>query len=69
MKSKLSYGFRKARKVFAYTGATALLLGAGLSNADDLTVLHINDHHSHLKADSRMSLDLGVFDVSVYGSK
>ena len=59
MKSTLSNGFRKARKVFAYAGASALLLGAGLSHAGDLTILHINDHHSHLKADSRMSLNLG----------
>ncbi len=59
MKNILSYGFRKLRKVFAYIGATALILGAGLSNAGDLTILHINDHHSHLKADSRMTLSLG----------
>ena len=59
MKSTLSNGFRKVRKVFAYAGASALLLGAGLSHAGDLTILHINDHHSHLKADSRMSLNLG----------
>ena len=58
MKSTLSNGCRKARKVFAYAGASALLLGAGLSHAGDLTILHINDHHSHLKADSRMSLNL-----------
>jgi len=58
MKNNLSNGFRKAREVFAYAGASALLLGAGLSHAGDLTILHINDHHSHLKADSRMSLKL-----------
>ena len=27
--------------------------------AEQLTILHINDHHSHLKPDSRMSLTLG----------
>ena len=59
MKSKLSKDFLKVLKVFTYTGAFALLLGAGLSNAGDLKILHINDHHSHLKPDSRMSLNLG----------
>ena len=58
MKSYLSNGFRKLRKAFAYAGASILLLGAGVSNAGNLTILHINDHHSHLKADSRMSLNL-----------
>ena len=28
-------------------------------NAGELTILHINDHHSHLRADSRMSLNIG----------
>jgi hypothetical protein len=55
----LSKGFRKLRKAFAFTGASALIFGAGLSHAGDLTILHINDHHSHLKPDSRMSLNLG----------
>jgi len=27
--------------------------------AKELTILHINDHHSHLKPDSGMSLNLG----------
>ena len=58
MKSDLSESLRKLRKAFAFTGVAALLLGAGLSHAGDLTILHINDHHSHLKADSRMSLKL-----------
>ena len=59
MKSTLSKGFLKIRKAFAFTGASALIFGAGLSHAGDLTILHINDHHSHLKPDSRMSLNLG----------
>ena len=29
------------------------------ANAGELTILHINDHHSHLRADSRMSLKIG----------
>ena len=58
MKSDLSERLRKLRKAFAFTGVAALLLGAGLSHAGDLTILHINDHHSHLKPDSRMSLNL-----------
>ena len=29
------------------------------ANASELTILHINDHHSHLRADSRMSLKIG----------
>ena len=31
----------------------------GAANAGKLTILHINDHHSHLRADSRMSLNIG----------
>ena len=31
----------------------------GAANAGQLTILHINDHHSHLRADSRMSLNIG----------
>lgn len=58
MKSDLSERLRKLRKAFAFTGSAALILGAGLSHAGDLTILHINDHHSHLKPDSRMSLNL-----------
>ena len=58
MKSDLSERLRKLRKAVAFTGAAALILGAGLSHAGDLTILHINDHHSHLKPDSRMSLNL-----------
>ena len=29
------------------------------ANGGELTILHINDHHSHLRADSRMSLKIG----------
>ena len=31
----------------------------GAANAGQLTILHINDHHSHLRADPRMSLNIG----------
>lgn len=31
----------------------------GIAQANQLTILHINDHHSHLRADGRMSLSFG----------
>ena len=37
--------------------ASLFMLGA--ANAEQLTILHINDHHSHLRADGRMSLKIG----------
>jgi 5'-nucleotidase len=37
--------------------ASLFMLGA--VSAGELTILHINDHHSHLRADSRMSLKIG----------
>ena len=40
------------------SAAMLLALGAGSAYAGDLTILHINDHHSHLKPDGRMSLKL-----------
>ena len=42
-------------------GIVAAVLAAFVSSAalaGELKILHINDHHSHLKPDSRMSLDL-----------
>ena len=36
---------------------TTFFIITGLK-AEQLTILHINDHHSHLKPDSRMSLVL-----------
>ena len=36
---------------------TTLIMINGLK-AEQITVLHINDHHSHLKPDKRMSLML-----------
>ncbi len=35
-----------------------LLLMPNWLSAEKLTILHINDHHSHLEANSRMGLDL-----------
>lgn len=32
---------------------------AASAHAADITILHVNDHHSHLRANSRMNLDLG----------
>ena len=34
-------------------------LTLGIAQANQLTILHINDHHSHLRADGRMSLNIG----------
>ena len=34
-------------------------LMSGIVQANQLTILHINDHHSHLRADGRMSLNIG----------
>ena len=48
---------RTLRQVGALTALT-LALGAGTAHAGDLTILHINDHHSHLKPDGRMGLKL-----------
>ena len=44
------------RSVFATAVGATLASGAAL--AGDLKILHINDHHSHLKPDARMSLKL-----------
>ena len=37
---------------------SAILMN-GIAQANELTILHINDHHSHLRADGRMSLNIG----------
>lgn len=39
--------------------AAGLALAASASMAADIRIVHINDHHSHLRADGRMDLDLG----------
>jgi len=47
----------------ALAGAIAVALpacfAAGAANAFDLTILHINDHHSHLRTDDKAVLKLG----------
>ena len=50
----------------AITGITSGIISGiislgliGTAHAADLTILHINDHHSHLTADSRLELVLG----------
>ncbi|MGB2410824.1 MAG: hypothetical protein ACPIC3_04545, partial [Candidatus Puniceispirillaceae bacterium] len=35
-----------------------MAFATGVAQAGDLKILHINDHHSHLKPDGRMSLNL-----------
>ena len=47
----------KLLSFFKFVLASLFMLGA--VNAGELTILHINDHHSHLRADSRMSLKIG----------
>jgi 5'-nucleotidase len=47
----------KLLSFFKFVVASLFMLGA--VNAGELTILHINDHHSHLRADSRMSLKIG----------
>ncbi|MEL0197968.1 MAG: hypothetical protein VW870_13060, partial [Rhodobiaceae bacterium] len=52
MKNILSTGLRIAGKTLqrgAVSATMLLALGLGSANAGDLTILHINDHHSHLK--------------------
>ena len=43
-------------KVITYLLCTLILIGS--AEANQLTILHINDHHSHLRADGRMSLKI-----------
>ena len=47
----------KLLSFFKFVLASLFMLGA--VNAGELTILHINDHHSHLRADSRMQLKIG----------
>ena len=50
---------RKPRIVLAILALLApALASAGAALADELTILHINDHHSHLQADGGMDLEL-----------
>ena len=59
MTNILSTGLRMAGKTLrrsAVSIAMLLLLVGRSAYACDLTILHINDHHLHLKRDGRMSL-------------
>lgn len=56
--SKILRTSRKTLRRGAVSATMLLALGAGSVYAGDLTILHINDHHSHLKPDGRMSLKL-----------
>ena len=61
MIKNLSTGLRMAGRALrhgAAPAALALALGVATAHAGDLTILHINDHHSHLKPDGRMGLKL-----------
>ena len=47
-------------RLLSFLKYTIIFLSAlSAANASQLTILHINDHHSHLRADSRMSLNIG----------
>lgn len=48
-----------SQRVFRGIFASILItLTASIASAGELTILHINDHHSHLEADSRLTLTL-----------
>jgi len=46
------------RRASAALAAAGLALAASASMAADIKIVHINDHHSHLRADGRMDLEL-----------
>lgn len=47
------------RRTATALAAASLLLATSASMAADIRIVHINDHHSHLRADGRMDLTLG----------
>lgn len=47
------------RRASTALAAAGLALAASASMAADIRIVHINDHHSHLRADGRMDLELG----------
>lgn len=47
------------RRASGALAAAGLALAASASMAADIRIVHINDHHSHLRADGRMDLKLG----------
>ena len=48
----------KALRRTAAAAAAVLAMSMGTAYGGDLTILHINDHHSHLKPDGRMGIKL-----------
>ena len=48
----------KALRRKAAAGAAVLAMSMGAAYGGDLTILHMNDHHSHLKPDGRMGIKL-----------
>ena len=52
---------KKSGRLGHYGVITTLFaaLSLGVAKAGELKIVHINDHHSHLKSDGRMSLNLG----------
>ena len=48
----------KASILGALMTVLAMIFAVGMAHAGDLKILHINDHHSHLKPDGRMGLKL-----------
>lgn len=55
----MNRGKHGLKGLVAAAAATTLLLAAAPAKAVDIKILHINDHHSHLKPDGRMNLILG----------
>ncbi len=52
----------KTGKMLGQGGLIATLfagLSMGVAQAGELKIVHVNDHHSHLKPDGRLSLNLG----------
>ncbi len=52
----------KKSRTLGHYGIVATLFAAlslGVAKAGELKIVHINDHHSHLKSNGRMSLNLG----------
>ena len=58
----MKFLWRKRGRTIGHYGVIATLFAAlsmGVAQAGELKIVHINDHHSHLKPDGRMSLNLG----------
>ena len=46
------------QKLLFFAKLIFLMILTGLAQAYELTILHLNDHHSHLSADTSMELKL-----------